>query len=535
MSQRSVTLNRRQLFRAALGSLPLDQTLSVEPNVVLPPISTIALNRMGFGPSAGDVEAFDALGADDVSRLQAYIEQQLNPDAIDDSACDARITEAAFPTLNKSRTALWTDYKAVKGKAQSVPLKDMRRLKLLRAVHSKRQLVEVLAEFWHDHFSVDGSTKPVRSMITAYDRDVIRPNILGNFRTFLEANTKSTCMLYYLDNVSNKKKGPNENYARELCELHTLGEKAYLGPTEQQDVAGYPDAPIGYVEDDVFAIAKCFTGWSVANRASQGGTLGGFHYFAGRHDTSGKLVMGLTIPANQGEMQDGLDVLDRLAAHPATAHHIAYKLCRRLIHDFPPNDVVESAAAVFIEKSAEADQLKHVVRHILQSNAFSSSWEGKFKRPFEAAVSTLRAIGADPSSYAKSNKHVNGTINHIASGGQPLFDWSPPNGYPDVGAYWQGSTGFVARWRMYNWLVFRLPDVNTVTPAELTTPNEIADFWLARIFGYAISADDRNTIVTFFADGGDPNTPMDRSKNKYITLIRAGVALILSTTQFQQR
>ena len=534
MSQRSVTLNRRQLFRAALGGLSLDQTTSVESGTTfLPPISTIALNRMGFGPSAGDVDAFNALGSDDVSRLHAYIEQQLDPDSIDDSACDARITEDIFPTLNKSRTDLWVDHTSKKGGAQKIPLNDMRRLKLLRAVHSKRQLVEVLVEFWHDHFSVDGSTKPIRSMITAYDRDVIRPNVLGNFRTFLEANTKSTCMLFYLDNVSNRKKGPNENYARELCELHTLGELAYLGPIDQEDVPGYPDAPIGYVEDDVFAIAKCFTGWSVAKKVSEG-TLGEFNYFASRHDTSEKLVMGLTIPADQADMQDGIDVLDRLAAHPATAHHIAYKLCRRLISDFPPNDVVESAAAVFIEKSAEPDQLKHVVRHILQSDAFSSTWEGKFKRPFEAAVSALRVMGAD-TGYAKSNKKIKRTINHIASGGQPLFDWSPPNGYPDVAGYWQGSTGFIARWRMYNWFVSRLPDVHAETPAELTTPNEIVDYWLARIFGYAIPASDRETLVAFFADDGDPDAPINRSKNKYKKLIRTGVALILCTTQFQQR
>ena len=187
MNQRSGTLNRRQLFGAVFGSLPLSQAMSIEATSTLPPVSTIALSRMGFGPTPSAIAALNALGADDTARLHAYIEQQLNPESIDDSACDARITEEIFPTLNKSRSALWTEHKSVKGRAQRAPLDDMRRLKLLRAVHSKRQLVEVLTEFWHDHFSVDGSTSPVRSMLTAYDRDVIRPNILGNFRTFLDA------------------------------------------------------------------------------------------------------------------------------------------------------------------------------------------------------------------------------------------------------------------------------------------------------------------------------------------------------------
>ena len=532
MSHQPVTYNRRQLFGAILGSVSPIQSLSVAPASTTPPISTIAFNRMGFGPSAGDLDAFNALGENDLTRLYAYIEQQLNPELIDDSACEARITEEIFPTINKNRTALWTEHHQIK-KQRGKPLSDMQRLKLLRAVHSKRQLVEVLVEFWHDHFSVHGAMTPIRSLITAYDRDVIRPNVLGNFREFLIANAKSPCMLFYLDNISNRKQGPNENYARELCELHTMGEAAYLGTMAQADVPGYPDAPIGYVEDDVFEIAKCFTGWGVAKKASQG-TVGEYRFFANKHETGAKSALGMTIPANQEGDKDALDILNFLATHPATARHIATKLCRRLIADQVPADVVESAAAVFLEKSAEPDQLKHVVRHILQSEAFRTTWGSKFKRPFEVAVSALRALGAN-ATYAKSEGKTKKVLRSLSAGGHAAFGWTPPNGYPDVAGYWQGSNGFVARWRMFNMMTVRSRNAETATPDELITPNQIVDYWTDQIFGYPLSAEDRATIVAFFADGGDPDAPLARNKKKYKKLIKSGVALMLCSADFQQR
>ena len=192
----------------------------------VPPIPVIALNRMGFGPRPGDFEAFAALGDDDLTRLNNYIEQQLHPGSINDSDLESRITAEEYPTKDKTRQELWQEHhRSDVGEERRRPYQDVKRLKFLRALYSKRQLYELLTEFWHDHFNVDAGSNVIRSMIMYYDRDVIRPYALSNFRMLLEAVATSTCMLDYLDNYVNKKTGPNENWARELLEPFGLWEK----------------------------------------------------------------------------------------------------------------------------------------------------------------------------------------------------------------------------------------------------------------------------------------------------------------------
>ncbi|MCB0106711.1 MAG: DUF1800 family protein, partial [Caldilineaceae bacterium] len=312
----------------------------------LPSLPVIALNRMAYGPRPGDIAAFNALGNSPVDRLTAYVDQQLNPNAIDDSACDAIIAGYGFTTLQKSRTQLWVDHVRAQNNPwnnRMLPATETEQVTFLKAVYSKRQLEQVLAEHWFNHFNIYGWDSWTGPVMVHYDRDVIRANILGNFRAMLEAVAKSPAMLYYLDNQSNSGGNPNENYARELFELHAMGAENYLGVVPliingdgsythpaPKDNSG---TPLLYVDADVYGATTCFTGWRID------GDTGNFLFDDDAHFPYAKIVLGRLIPEAQG-IKDGSDVLDLVAKHPGTARYLCRKLCRRLISDDPPESVV---------------------------------------------------------------------------------------------------------------------------------------------------------------------------------------------------
>ena len=356
-----------------------------------PPLSIIVLNRMAFGPRPGDLESFAVLGNSEDERFEAYVEQQLDPGSIDDSDLDSRL--AGFPTLQKSVSQLWTDHLLGAGGdylIQRQPFHESEAAVFVRAVHSKRQLIQVLSDFWFNHFNVFPEDVLVTSVFSHYEQDVIRANVLGNFREMLEVVATSPAMLFYLDNVASRNSGRNENFSRELFELHTMGAENYLGvglhSEVPRDEAGNP---IGYVDADVFEATRCFTGWSFDE------DIGVFLYRSDWHDRFQKNVLGQFFPQDQPPLQDGRDVLDVLAAHPGTARHIARKLCRRLVSDSPSARLVEETAVVFAAAKDDSDQLAQAVRSILLSSEFRNTWGGKVKRPFEVISSFLRALGAD--------------------------------------------------------------------------------------------------------------------------------------------
>ena len=242
-----------------------------ETPLTVPSLAGIVLNRAAFGPWPGDIAAFNALGTSDDQRLQAWVDTQLNPAAIPDPDCDARLANSGFTTLNKTLEQLWAQH--ILGnppwEVRMRPFWETQRATFIRAVYSRRQLKEVLADFWHNHFNVFGDDSIQGPVFVHYDRDVIRANMLGNFRAMLEAVARSTGMMYMLDNYTSSVTGPNENFARELFELHTMGAENYFGVMRQDDVPVDPQGrPLGYVDADVFEATRCFTGWSVANGQS---------------------------------------------------------------------------------------------------------------------------------------------------------------------------------------------------------------------------------------------------------------------------
>jgi uncharacterized protein (DUF1800 family) len=504
-----------------------------------PSAAIIALNRLGYGPRATEIAAFNALGGNDQQRLTAWVDQQLNPASINDSTCDAKLAAAGYETLNKSLAQLWQDHveSSPPWHVRIQPYYEVERATLLRAVWSKRQLLEILTDFWHNHFNVyapDSWTAPVWAH---WDRVVIRGNALGNFRTMLGQVAQHPAMLYYLDNYTSSSAGPNENWARELFELHTLGADHYMGVMRQSDVpVGPGGVPVAYVDDDVFEATRCFTGWTFDF------DTGLFEYRTDWHDHFQKWVLGTYIPANQPALSDGNVVLDNVAFHPGTARHIATKLAKRLIGDNPDPAVIGDAAAVFEAESASPDQLAQVVRTIVLHPSFLTTWGDKIKRPLEILASAMRAADGR-FSFALDDDDTGTLLWRYDQVGQPLFAWRAPNGFPDHKDDWQSATPRVMGWRLMNWLidvrndndVYRL-NVIDQTPSSVRTANEIANFWIGRILGRPMPAAERYEIVEFMAQGHNPDfdLPLDTDEDTRDRL-RSMVGLIFMSPSFLWR
>ncbi|OLC70807.1 MAG: hypothetical protein AUH87_03870 [Deltaproteobacteria bacterium 13_1_40CM_4_54_4] len=285
-----------------------------------------------------------------------------------------------------------------------------------------------MADFWSNHFNIFAAKGADRWLTTAYDRDTIRPHALGRFKDVLRATAQSPAMLFYLDNwlsagpnsvagrlaPNNRRHGLNENYARELMELHTLG------------VDG------GYTQKDVQEVARCFTGWTI--RRPQGEAK--FYFEPRIHDAGEKTVLGHRIPAGGG-MDDGLQVLDLLARHPSTAHFIALKLARRFVSDDPPQSIINKVAESFRQSDGD---IPTVLRTIFGSPEFDSpeAFQAKVKMPLEYVASALRATGAE---VQMSHQ----LLRYLGRMGEPLFLAQPPTGYPDVGSSWTSSDMLLTR------------------------------------------------------------------------------------------
>ncbi len=565
------------------------------------------LNRLGFGARPGDVERVKAMGVD------KYIEQQLNPDKIDDSSSEARLQN--LETLRMSTAELYERYpqpgqllkqlqkrdalpadlaaardNRVKGGAKAAdkdamkasdamvpsdpanpkpattaaadqnPMNnpqyrqavmeyykennlrpaqfltgELQMSRILRAVYSERQLQEVMVDFWTNHFNVFAGKGADRWLLTSYDRDTSRPHTLGKFYDLLLAEAESPAMLFYLDNVQSvspnaqppqqrpnargplaqlmqqrpaqqqqrpqqqqQRRGINENYARELMELHTLG------------VDG------GYTQKDVQEVARCFTGWTIiaprgagaAAQAVMNGPMaeiaktkaGTFIFRPGVHDNGEKIVLGNKIPA-VGGMNDGLMVLDILAHHPSTAKFIATKLVRRFVSDEPPPALVDRVAQTFLKSDGD---IREVLRAIFYSPEFNSqdAFRAKVKRPFELAISAVRTIGADTNGGPQFHQWIQRM-------GQPLYGFQTPNGYSDVADNWVNTGALLERMNFALALVSnRIPGTRAdlsrlmtdTKPGTSIDKAKLLDRLVSVIVGGEISAKTRETLLKQLSD-----------------------------------
>ncbi len=474
--------SRRRLFGAILASVggtstdpslsmrrpgrsgvqDADVPLSPDSNT-FPPDGVRWLSRSSFGFTFDAWIAFNALGSSDDVRWQAWLAQQLDPGSIADSACDARIAGANFVTLNKSPEQLWTDHHndTTNYFNRMLPISEAECMTIIRQTYSQRQLYEIMVDFWHDHFSVFGWDYDGGPMFVAFDRDAIRANALGNFRTMMQAVCESASMMYMLDLYTSFAGHPNENYSRELHELHTLGAENYAGIVDDPD--DDPSLPtfvawdgkierLQYVDDDVYEAARVLTGWTISGSTWQlpadpdhpGGT---FEYSNTYHDAGVKRVLHRNFSAG-GAQSDGITLFNMLAQHPAprtsspascagasSATTRARRWCRARADLFQ--------AAWDPGQPANQNQIVQVLGLILQSEEFKSSWGTKMKRPALAAVSALRATGADFTPLPDNTNTYTPTeefMGRLQSAGHRLFYWPAPNGYPDNQIAW-ASTG----------------------------------------------------------------------------------------------
>jgi uncharacterized protein (DUF1800 family) len=392
----------------------LDRPLTPPAGTEIDPIAH-ALNRLTFGPAPGDYARVKMLGVD------AFLEEQLAPEKLDDALCDralARFAEAWWEPVGEH----------YEEDDEALP-PVLRRATLLRAVFSRRQLFEVMCEFWSDHFNIDPGKGDARFTKLADDAQVIRRHALGHFRDLLRASALSPAMLWYLDGRANVRRNPdekpNENYARELLELHTLG------------VHG------GYTQQDVMEVARCLTGWTVHAKKDDGFSGQLLSPFKDRgqplfrpeaHDDGPKRVLGHEIPAGLG--RGDLDrVLDLVATHPGTARHLATKLCLRFIADDPPEPAIAAVAGAF---SASGGDIRATLRALFATPEFAAAAGVKFKRPFHFVVSALRATAAEV-------RHEAALLRYLEKMGQAPFRYPTPDGYPLAAAAWHGT--LLWRWK----------------------------------------------------------------------------------------
>jgi uncharacterized protein (DUF1800 family) len=361
------------------------------------------LDRAAWGPWPGDVDRVRAMGA------EAWIDEQLEPGSLSDLACT--VMARRFESIGQPAGELF-EFKA------PVVQEELARHTLLRAVYAQSQLHEVMVAFWTDHFNIAIGKAECAWLKTADDRDVIRTHALGRFSNLLRASALSPAMLVYLDGTKNRRASgsevPNENYARELMELHTLG------------VGG------GYTQRDVMEAARCLTGWQVRT----GWNKGSVEFRRDLHDDGDKRVLGHTIPAGGGEAD--LDaLLDILVGHPSTTRYLATKLCRWFIADDPPERAVADVATTF---AVTRGDLRATVRAVLTHDSFTQHAQTKLKRPFRFVVSALRAVGAET--------HTASLLEWLSRMGHAPFEHPTPDGYPTEPHPWLGTV--LWRWNFAN-------------------------------------------------------------------------------------
>lgn len=484
-----------------------------------------------FGARPGDVEEIESKGYD------AFLNEQLNPAGINDSAAEAILATLPRETLSESFAQLY-DRRSMTFNEAVRPLREVTHATWVRMIHSRRQLQERMVNFWHEHFSIFGEQFIVRSMFPTWDA-LIRQHAFGNFREFLGATARNPCMLYYLDNYINSAQGPNENYARELFELHTLGIHSYrpdiseaptCDATTDADGDGVRDF---YIDNDVYEAARAFTGWTYAS----GGTdpqRGQFAYNNANHDRFNKFVLCHYFPPDLPPLEDGNRVLDMLALHPGTARHICRKLCVRFVSETPSENLVSTAAKTFLDNWNQPDQIRRVLRQILSSNEFRNARMARVKRPLEWTVSTMRAL--DIPYIVHSNFSIGWLFDSM---GHPMFGWRPPDGPPDTAAHWATSNGMLRRWNfaymtVSGWYNQYGHNYNTdgLRPSSVRTPRAIVDFWANRIIGRPLSGPTRAGLEMFLAEGRNVELPLPNDqiadKERYLA------ALCVMTPEFMR-
>lgn len=414
--------------------------------------------------------------------FSGYLDYQLNYTAIDDTAVQAFVA-TTYPQIVMTGVELYL-------LDAGLVLRQLQEATLFRAAFSKRQLYERMVEFWSDHFNI--SMRDVGYLKTLDDRDVVRKHALGSFPDMVRASARSTAMLTYLDNNTSRVGRINENYARELMELHTLG------------VDG------GYTQADVVAVARCFTGWTITGR-------GDFRFDAAGHDYAAKTFLGQAIPAAPGTgaagISDGDKVIDYLVKHPNTAKYVSSKMIKWLLRYDPSPALVDQVAAVYMQTNGN---IPAMIRSILTLDNIVAA-PPKHKRPFHFVASALRAVNPT----VKGVAGIAGTRLQLV--GQQSFVWETPDGYPDNVQFWSGLV--MQRWNFGDYLAALTTGDVIVDIAPLRTvdtPDGIVNAISTAMFGGAMPLRTRDALRSYLGATALSNTR-----------VREALALAINSTSFQ--
>jgi uncharacterized protein (DUF1800 family) len=527
------------------------------------PIRT-ALSRVTFGARDIDVQTVNATG------LDAWVSDQLNPPPGDDPALDAHLgaqtlhiaykapkpnqTKGTWDAVDEDRPLtyiyastpeLWyvakNVNKAVAPAERTHIRKELAAATWIRNTHSAYQLREFMADFWHNHFNIGKAENQLATaLLPAYDRDAIRPHVFGNFRTLLEANATSSSMLIYLDNWVSNSKTPNENYAREIMELHTLGEDAYLGVGGDGEVPLGPDGvAVGFTDQDVIEASKALSGWTIKTGQKTAPktflpSSGEFVYNPNQHNPWAGKILGVQVANFTGSMEQGQVFLDTIAAHPATAAFICIKLCKRIFGDNPPQAVLNRAVETWTAAANEPDQIGQVLSTIiLDGDEISTAPPAKVRRPYERMIALARTTDM----VVNAGNFMQRVMDPLNDG---LFAWQAPNGRPDSDGHWLATGATIATWNLLLQTPYRSQIETTLagqTPASAAgSAIGVVDYWVGRMVGYKLG-DVATTALTADQAGpqGVPAAFNTNKSKKMENAVRRLTSLIAATEAFTLR
>jgi uncharacterized protein (DUF1800 family) len=458
------------------------------------------LRRATYGPTPASLAELRRLG------VGAWLDRQLDPAAIADPVCDGLLARLPLIDLDVAQTRATLPKHSYNG------FKELGRATVARAVWSNRQLFETMCEFWRNHLHVAAPSSGVWDSRADYDRTVTRKHALGRFSDMLKASARHPAMLTYLDNRSSSKAKPNENYARELMELHTVG--------------------LIYSEDDVKAGARLLTGLTVS-------AAGTYVYDASRHATGAVSILGFShanATASGGEAA-ALAYLDHLARHEATARTIARKLAVRFVSDEPPASLVDTLAKVYL---ANGTAIAPVLRALFTSAEFAASVGAKTRTPFEDLAATVRALGLGPEATGVAG--LDALYNTLVSAGHAPMRWAPPNGFPDVAPAWASPSAFLLRCNTHlnlaaGWYPRQLTRpadlLKALVPVRPATYGALVDALAVRLVGVKLGAPATAAILS--VAGKLPTSPLsstDTAVNGHLPYL---IALVLDSPAFSVR
>ena len=533
-----------------------------------PRFETVALNRVTFGARDTDVAYVQKIG------WAAWVDEQLNPPVGDDAALAAHLKSqtmriayngqpptkgiVGWPTINQLRplnylTADISDmWSLARNVEYSVAANELTRVQQeicaatwIRNTHSAFQLREFMVDFWNNHFNIGRQADIFASVaLPAYDAQVIRPRAFGNFRDLLGAVAKSTAMLRYLNNADSTAALPNENYAREILELHTLGRPAYLG---LPPAAGTGIFPLqrgifarGFTDQDVIEASRALSGWTIEQgQAGPAGTLpdtGRFIYNPRQHNTQVRTFLGQDLGPLTGDMEQGNTALDIIANHPATAEFVCTKIAKRMFGDVPPAAVIARAKQAWLEHREKPDQIKRVLTAILQDGdeiGLALSQKSKLRRPYERIIAFFRTTDTVVNAFDLANSAATAL-------GDGLYVWPTPEGRPDTDEQWLSTSANLYNWNLPLLLLaqtaFRTT-LNSQTPTSASaSATQLVEYWVERMVGYTLRPAAMSALITdvagpvgaiaAYASGGGTNIE---------SALRRLVALIATSPEFGVR